>query len=265
MKINCLVLLLIPCVIFITYENSIGTTIWANGVSQTSGWFDAEKDSDSTEDDELCWAASAANILAWSGWNAGYSTEDAIFDFFDAQTPIDVGGWQHYGWKFWFDGTENPGGYGHFVGSSHTGFYSTAEYNAALDQHWNDDHLAMAVAEDWLKNNYGVGLAVKSSAFYHAITLWGIDINDSTGEYEGMWITDSDNDKYGSDPRPNTINYYQVSYNDTDKVWEMPGYGGARIVEMDALRMNPIPEPGTIVLFALGLLAIGMRQGKKET
>ena len=31
---------------------------------------DAEKSPTNTDDDLMCWAASAANLLAWTGWEA---------------------------------------------------------------------------------------------------------------------------------------------------------------------------------------------------
>jgi len=225
MKKLSIILLLTGFFLFFSMNNA-SADFWASGVSETSGWYDAEKDNPNFEDDDLCWAASASNILAWSGWDAGYTAkagdglEDSIFDFLEAETPLDKGGWQSYAWNFWFDGTQNPGGLGHFVGSEHTGYYSTAEYNAALVQEWDDSDLdvAMDLAAGWLQDDYGVGLAVKANC-YHAVTLWGID-TDEAGEYVGVWITDSDNSAAGADPRPNTLNYYDVFFG-TDDLWHV--------------------------------------------
>ena len=57
-----LVFLLVFVFTVMFIANEANADIWARGVSQASGWFDAEKDSVDTDDDLLCWAASA--ILA---------------------------------------------------------------------------------------------------------------------------------------------------------------------------------------------------------
>ena len=40
---------------------------WTEGVSETGGWYDANKidNSDGDADDNMCYAASAANVIAW--------------------------------------------------------------------------------------------------------------------------------------------------------------------------------------------------------
>jgi hypothetical protein len=46
-------------------------------------WCDAEKTRASTRDDLACWAAAAANMLAWTGWgiDAGFKDEDEILAY----------------------------------------------------------------------------------------------------------------------------------------------------------------------------------------
>lgn len=55
-----------------TYDAATRTgTVWAQGVSQESGWYDANKNNndDGDADDNMCYAASVSNLLAW--WQNG--------------------------------------------------------------------------------------------------------------------------------------------------------------------------------------------------
>jgi hypothetical protein len=47
-------------------------------------WSDAEKSPSNTEDDNMCWAAAASNMLEWTGWGlvARLSDADAMFWLF---------------------------------------------------------------------------------------------------------------------------------------------------------------------------------------
>ena len=50
------------------YDAATGTgTVWAQGVSQEGGWYDANKNDpwNGDADDLMCYAACAANLIAW--------------------------------------------------------------------------------------------------------------------------------------------------------------------------------------------------------
>ena len=54
------------------YDAATGTgTVWANGVSELGGWYDVNKSSleDGHREANMCYAASAANLIAW--WQNG--------------------------------------------------------------------------------------------------------------------------------------------------------------------------------------------------
>ena len=71
-------------------------------------WHDANKTAANTEDDLMCWAAAASNILAWGHWGtAVYNTTDLIFKHFQDHWT-DAGGYPSWAWKWWFDGSPPP-------------------------------------------------------------------------------------------------------------------------------------------------------------
>ena len=45
---------------------------------------DAEKDPINTDDDDMCWAAMAANVLDWTGWGhvGGMTNTDEMFQYY---------------------------------------------------------------------------------------------------------------------------------------------------------------------------------------
>ncbi|HUU42822.1 MAG TPA: proprotein convertase P-domain-containing protein, partial [Planctomycetota bacterium] len=47
-------------------------------------WSDTEKSPTNTEDDLMCWAAAASNVLEWTGWGetGGMTTSDQMFAYF---------------------------------------------------------------------------------------------------------------------------------------------------------------------------------------
>ncbi|UCH88931.1 MAG: hypothetical protein JSV49_11950 [Thermoplasmata archaeon] len=86
-------------------------------------WADAEKapgsdgmgnpapDNPGDEDDLLCWAATDANMLEWTGWGfvSGMDDTDEFFDYYIDHTT-DYGSKIEYGLQWWFNGNlPSPG------------------------------------------------------------------------------------------------------------------------------------------------------------
>lgn len=240
-------------------------------------WSDAEKDNISNDDDLMCWAATASNVLEWTGWHGagGLTTTDPMFDNFCAHWTDD-GGLMEFGWDWWFDGTYSgpsstglslpttgwsqpdvAGGGAWYPGETFTDYYHRTWQNS----------LAMSAIDSYLHDGYGTGLGIYgiSHTGGHAITVWGYDYTlGDPDDYLGIWVSDSDNDKNGADPRPDTLNYYGVNWNSLYGVWELQGgYSGWYIGEVMALEQNPgiapVPVPAAVLLGMLGLGVVGIK------
>ncbi|MBQ9799083.1 MAG: hypothetical protein IJO40_03995 [Thermoguttaceae bacterium] len=187
---------------------------------QTDQFFDVDKTRDNVDDDELCWAATASNMLKYVGFDAGM-TVDEIFQEFQYCFP-DVAGWVDHGitWfltgefapSSWENGVqiENPGGahYPNVTVSDYLGSYKVDSRNA------NDAAGAMRVGTNALRFGGAVGLSIgwyaPSDAAYsqrnggHAATLWGYYYDATKSENDPEYYTDliiSCSDDYTGDDR----------------------------------------------------------------
>jgi hypothetical protein len=223
-------------------------------------WWDTNKTLDNTNDDLLCWAAAASNVLKWTGWGdvTGMNTADDIWMYYQ-QHWSDLGGDVQYAWQWWFSGT-NPGqgrsGWSQVVVPGGN-FYS--EYDIALSAYYHENYMPntlMSSVEGYLRSGYGTVVDIFGGGA-HAMTVWGINYDpDIPGQYYGIWVTDSDDDKKGNNP-PARLRYYSLTH--TGNYWYFNDFYGTSgvwyIGEVQALDRNPIPEPGTLALLSLGVVA----------
>lgn len=206
-------------------------TVWASGVSETGGWYDANKinNADGDADDNMCYAASAANLIAW--WQNGeYGKNltsvapkelDDIWQTYIAHNEdYDTGGDPGSALNWWISGTYSPEmaeeweRYYAADGSavpppalSHTNGYYFDEYGLTKSDLgdfvydvWSFGESDMTASElsitlaDIFNEGGGISLAIFSdnvdNPLAHAITLWGVEYEN--GELVKLWLTDSD-------------------------------------------------------------------------
>jgi len=294
---------------FITVANDTKTIIFAEGVTLTSGWYDVNKLSNSSGDINMCWAASASNIIQWwqdryvaagkslpAGAVTGPGTKEyegiakynlALMELFRDLWWNGRGGGPDLGVIWYFEGRNvqihaEPGTMAQPNSSTSGGYYSSV-WNQILPEVYHEYKSDLFPSEfsDLISkefNNYyiwggGSGLTGdarlkkfsdlvvefidrgivsliislnSNGGLLHATTLWGYEIDNSTGMITRLWITDSDDMHQISngDPTVQLLREYSVVYDDsTGKVklsgapygqcWAMSlfpvsGYGSAK-------------------------------------
>ncbi len=215
-------------------------------------WVDAEKD-DLSGDDLLCWAASAANGLVWSEWGfvGGMTATDEIFQYFQNHWT-DEGSLAQFGWTWWFNGENYMEGYSGWSQDDGLGgnFYSGYDPDVYIHSKGQGDYANWYVMSDidaYLSNGYAVGLGLFGS-LGHAVTCWGFSYDSALSPsnpnyYTGVWISDSDDNKYGltdGATAPDVLHYYAVTWDSSNGRYSIDSYyEGAYIGEVDGLAMKP--------------------------
>jgi len=216
-------------------------------------WQDANKTAANTEDDLLCWAAAAANVLAWGLWGTDtYINSAQIFTHFQDHWT-DNGGYSSWAYNWWIDGSpppyyvasypDVPGGGAFYPDLNFSDYYA---YGSGANMLGTIDNL--------MRQGYGVAVNISNGgAMLHAITCWGFDYIYSGGEvvYQSIYVTDSDDGYYG-------IKKYGLSWHD-DRWYITGGYlDGWRLASLMALenRDSQVPVPPSWLLLATGLLGL---------
>lgn len=274
------------------------TEYWVPGTSREGGWYDVNKTfSQEFPDSQMCWAASASNMLAWwQDHNPEYNDLAAmntprggqeIFDTFKTAYEND-GGIQAYGILWYLQGdtndeylpplTEEGKEMGGYYGNAITQIYSERPISLGLYdvRVANSASIVSGFLKDCIVEGYSVGLGVYGD-ISHAVTLWGIDYNEETQMIETMYLTDSDDTRLTGD----VAELFEVACSKL-KVELATTDGGTIILEelgisnkgdgrtwyngnvylgvVNLLKTDRVPEPGTSTLGLVALAALCTRR-----
>ncbi len=233
-------------------------------------FYDAEKSPNNSEDDLMCWAAAASNVLTWTGWarvpGSSFPSEDQVFGHFQNHwTP--QGGNALYGWEWWFSGTHSspPPSLGYsYVDVLGGGGFWQAENLAGYYVREGNTSLAMSSLSGFLRAGYGVVLWLwDGGSGSHQVTAWGYEY-DAT-DYLGVYITDSD-DGMNSEGAADELRYYGVSFRNGNRgeKWYLSDYFGSNqwhIYEVQGLAA-PVPVPPAVWLLCSGLIGLACLKRK---
>ncbi|MDO4527735.1 MAG: PEP-CTERM sorting domain-containing protein [bacterium] len=206
-------------------------TIWVDGVNKDGGWYDVNKENPWIQDgdNDLCWAATATNLITW--WQDKYevpegipNTKEEIWDTFKEKVNYDKGGDVHGAIQWWVSGVYTPLNYDESLRSiygignstilnSFDGYYHNRyQLNFYYDvwpflevesrpPYGDTTNYLAGIGDDLLElvgKGCGVGLSIGNDAgkLAHALTLWGIEYDEISGDITKFWLTDSDDEQF---------------------------------------------------------------------
>ena len=190
-------------------------------------FIDAEKTRNKDDDDLLCWAAAASNILTYTGWaaRAGFSSSDDLFEaYIDAFT--NKGGSAYFGVGWFFNGVNTFAVLDSTAASATKGSGGFLKQYYAYDMLCSDyyiDDPVTGLSTMFRRLREGCGIALGLDVYYdgdeaggHADTCWGY-IADTAYEptdmdyYIGLFISDSDSDEQTDIDRRDAPNILQMT------------------------------------------------------
>ena len=239
--------------------------VFAEGVTQSSGWYDVNKKSTTTNpgaDAMMCWAASSSNIIQWfqdrytaagytlpsgcpNGTSSKYNYELQIMDVYrDNWENLARGNWTDGGVVWYFEGKDiystmgndsrayPKSGTGGYFNSTWSSIYpskmhqqSNGSYAMEINSYnWLYDSNPLVAFSDYIVEAFKYGMssmAVAISSNFsggHAVTIWGYELDKSSGCITRLFITDSDD---GSTP---VLRTYDVALENSNAKIKLSGY-----------------------------------------
>lgn len=213
-----------------------GVTFNTANLADNSGIYDATKNWDN--DGGLCWAATCSNMVTW--WqdqqaatnlpaNVPTSNDD-IWNIY-RDTFANRGGIIKQGLLWWFDGSQGDQALGNYLyprTATSTqgvgGYYKSKLVGGSVSSsdlvtvsaksYGNAENFSSALVS-YIQRGYGVGMSWVSKGFAggevgHAVTIWGVEVDDTTHIITRLYMTDSDDYGTGLKAVDVTPNYYSL-------------------------------------------------------
>ncbi len=162
MKISHLLL----CALLSVVPTLTADTLWVSGVNQTNGWYDINKTKVNENDDELCFAAAASNLITW--WQnqlpvtpAGVpQSNEAIWARYLAGSNTDAAGDVAAAVQWWLTGVYIPENDTEYQRSSYgnEGYAASSQFDAFEGYYYDDYLFPLADAFASKYSNYDTAL-----------------------------------------------------------------------------------------------------------